>query len=178
MDGQYNYHNCQSLFGYARKVHHRSGGICQLCGAGDALDVDFNLWRQLTVEHLIGESQGGYINRIKPIIDRRFPELSNSDREAMAMQIDEANTVTACSFCNAMTSRVRNPETMEQLIMGYEDDHVGLVNFMVQKLQRILEQKRRDVSWKLVSIKDAFEKEVKPELIDARHNRRATIAGE
>ena len=53
----YDYRNCQSLFGYAAKVHERSGGVCQLCGAGTA-GLDFDLWRQMTVEHLIGESQG------------------------------------------------------------------------------------------------------------------------
>jgi hypothetical protein len=45
----YDYRNCQSLFGYAAKVHERSGGVCQLCGAGGP-EVDFDFWRQLTVE--------------------------------------------------------------------------------------------------------------------------------
>src|SRR5205807_243716 len=57
----YDYRNCQSLFGYAAKVHERSGGVCQLCSAG-AAGLDFDLWRQMTVEHLIGESQGGYLS--------------------------------------------------------------------------------------------------------------------
>jgi pentatricopeptide repeat protein len=44
------------LFGYAAKVHERSGGICQLCGAG-RVELAFDLWRQMTVEHLIGEAR-------------------------------------------------------------------------------------------------------------------------
>ena len=31
MTQRYDYRNCQSLFGYAARVHERSGGICQLC---------------------------------------------------------------------------------------------------------------------------------------------------
>ena len=45
---EYDYRNCQSLFGYATEVHQRSGGVCQLCDAG-ATGLDFDLWRQLTV---------------------------------------------------------------------------------------------------------------------------------
>ena len=41
----YDYRNCQSLFGYAAKVHERSGGVCQLCGAGTG-GLDFDLWRR------------------------------------------------------------------------------------------------------------------------------------
>jgi hypothetical protein len=46
----YDYRNCQSLFGYAARVHERSGGVCELCGARSSV-LDFDLWRQLTVEH-------------------------------------------------------------------------------------------------------------------------------
>jgi hypothetical protein len=60
----YHYRNCQSLFGYAAEVHRHSGGVCELCGAG-ATGIDFDLWRRLTVEHLIGESQGGYAKQIR-----------------------------------------------------------------------------------------------------------------
>ena len=93
----YNYRNCQSLFGYAAKVHERSGGVCQLCGAG-AAGLDFDLWRQMTVEHLIGESQGGYLSQILASLAGRFPGLSAAERAELAAQIDAANTVTACSF--------------------------------------------------------------------------------
>ena len=52
----YGHRNCQSLFGYAAKVHERSGGVCQLCDAG-AVELGFDLWRQMTVEHLIGKAR-------------------------------------------------------------------------------------------------------------------------
>jgi hypothetical protein len=67
----YDYRNCRSLFGYAAEVHELSGGVCQLCAGG--LEVDFDFWRQLTVEHLIGEAQGGYLGQIDAALRARFP---------------------------------------------------------------------------------------------------------
>ena len=61
----------------------------------------FDLWRQLTVEHLIGEPQGGYLRRLAATI----PGLGAIALAELAGHIDAANTVTACSFCNSMTSR-------------------------------------------------------------------------
>ena len=51
--------------------------------------------------HLVGASQGGYINEIRVAIGKQFPGLSNEQREELTLRIDRANTVTACSFCNA-----------------------------------------------------------------------------
>jgi len=156
MNKRYNYRNCQSLFGYAQDVHKRSGGICQLCGAGMGEPSSFDLWRQLTVEHLVGASQGGYINEIRMAIGKRFPGLSNEQREELALRIDRANTVTACSFCNATTSRDRNPENMAQLISEAEGESDASVNEVVLKLEEVLKRKRTDIRWKLDSIREAF----------------------
>lgn len=41
--GEYDYRNCESLFGYAQSVHERSGGTCQLCGCGGGTEVEFDL---------------------------------------------------------------------------------------------------------------------------------------
>lgn len=79
MNKPYNYKNCQSLFGYASKVHIRSGGRCQLCLCGGQ-PLNFDLWRQLTVEHLIGESQGGYKKAIRQAVVQRFPDLSSDEQ--------------------------------------------------------------------------------------------------
>lgn len=75
----YDYRNCQSLFGYAAAVHERSGGVCQLCGCG-ADRLDFDLWRQMTVEHLIGSSQGGYLAQIRSALEQRLPGLTATER--------------------------------------------------------------------------------------------------
>ncbi len=164
MNKRYNYWNCQSLFGYAKDIHKRSGGICQLCGAGMGEPSNFDLWRQLTVEHLVGASQGGYINEIKEAIGNRFPSLSNEQREELAPRIDRANTVTACSFCNSTTSRDRNPENMAQLISEAKGEPGAVVNEVILKLEEVLRRKRANVRWKLDSIREAFSSIIKPEL--------------
>jgi hypothetical protein len=170
---EYDYRNCQSLFGYAAAVHARSGGICQLCGAGSE-DVDFDQGRQLTVEHLIGDSQGGYLRQISTALDVRLPDWTADMRAVVARRIDEANTITACSFCNATTSRNRAPMTMQEAInrapAGMAD---GVVDHVRTCLDGILSSKRRDVGWKLASVRNAFESTIAPCLAD----RRASVGG-
>jgi hypothetical protein len=164
----YDYRNCQSLFGYAAKVHERSGGVCQLCCAG-ATGLDFDLWRQMTVEHLIGESQGGYLRQISTSLTGRFPGLSAAERAGLAAQIDAANTVTACSFCNATTSRAQAPTSMTTLIETAPDGTPEQVRRHVTAgVDGILAAKRKDVTWKLASVRRAFESGVAPRLADAR----------
>jgi hypothetical protein len=164
----YDYRNCQSLFGYAAKVHERSGGVCQLCGAG-AGGLDFDLWRQMTVEHLIGESQGGYLSQILASLAGRFPELSAAERAELAGQIDAANTVTACSFCNATTSRAQAPTSMTALIETAPDGTPEDIRRQVTAgLDGILAAKRKEVAWKLASVRKAFDSRVAPGLADAR----------
>ena len=92
--------------GWSRAEHERSGGICQL-GGEVSRELDFDLWRQMSVEHLIGESQGGYRTQIERALTARFPDLDASRVAELAHRIDQANTVTACSFCNSTTSRTR-----------------------------------------------------------------------
>jgi hypothetical protein len=171
MRGRYDHRNCQSLFGYAQQVHQRSGGVCELCFAGRDSPISFDFWRQLTVEHLIGESQGGYLKTIRPILQRHFPSLSWSEREAMALRIDAANTITACSFCNATTSRDRNDKTMEEIITEITGTPDEIVEHIAQRLNVILEKKRADVRWKLESVREAFEAEVRPQLEKIRSQR-------
>jgi hypothetical protein len=164
----YDYRNCQSLFGYAARVHERSGGACQLCGAGTA-DVDFDLWRQLTVEHLIGESQGGYLRQITASLTSRFPGMTATGRADLAARIDAANTVTACSFCNATTSRGQAPISMASLIKQCPDGPPGQVYERITAgLAGILAAKRTDVAWKLASVRKAFDSDVAPRLAQAR----------
>ena len=86
---RYDYRGCQSLFGYAQEIHEQSGGVCQLCGAGNGNEPDFNFWRQLTVEHLIGESQGGEYRRILKALQNKFPEFNKSKLENCAWQLEK-----------------------------------------------------------------------------------------
>jgi hypothetical protein len=118
----------------------------------------------MTVEHLIGESQGGYLYQITEALSRKYPELSAESLENMAKSIDQANTVSSCSFCNASTSRSRNSVSMTELIrkaVGTPDEVVAAVK---KELNTILEQKKSVIQWKLSSIKKAFETEIRPAL--------------
>ncbi len=165
---EYDYRNCSSLFGYAAAVHARSGAICQLCGCGRGERPDFDLWRQLTVEHLIGESQGGHLAKNRLAVTERFPSLSFTVRETLSTRIDAANTITACSFCNSTTSRDRSERSMAELIVGSnsgpEETYLAIEAYATS----VLERKRQDVEWKMTSIRSAFERHVLPDLLETR----------
>ncbi len=174
MNGKYDHRNCQSLFGYAQQVHERSGGVCQLCGCGAGPRVDFDLWRQMTVEHLIGESQGGYLRQVKDALARRFPSLAPRDVERMAMSVDQANTVTACSFCNSTTSRDKAPMSLEDLLTESTESPDEVVSRIIGYLGEIHQWKKQDVAWKLESIREAFERKIEPKLRDRRSDTKQT----
>jgi hypothetical protein len=156
---RYNHKNCQSLFGYAADVHIRSGGKCQLCGCGGS-PLDFDLWRQMTVEHLIGKSQGGYLKQIRTAVEMRFPHLSSDACENLSLRIDTLNTVTACSFCNSTTSRDVSKKSMPELLREATGTIEEVEAYITAELQHVLERKRLDVQWKLASVKEAFQREV------------------
>lgn len=170
MTVDYNYKNCQSLFGYAYTVHLRSGGICQLCGAGET-GHSFDLWRQLTVEHLIGKKQGGYLKDIRKIVNEVFPELEVSEQSNLAGAIDAVNTVTACSFCNSSTSRDKSSISMKELVAsaaGKSRNPIEIVEMVSKATQEILKRKRADVDWKLKSIRSQYDKEFLPAVAYSR----------
>lgn len=164
----YDVTNCQSLFGYAQEVHERSGGTCQLCGAGAGSDISFDLWRQLTVEHLIGESQGGHYDQIKTALRRRFPDMPTSAVDDLTWKIELKNMITACSFCNSMTSRAKHDVTMQSVIESAPDSPRGLMEAVEKEARRALARKWSEVEWKLSSVRDAFEAKVLPGLRRAR----------
>jgi hypothetical protein len=161
----YHLGNLQSLLGYGRAAHVRSGGICQLCGCGKDRGLDFDLWRQFTIEHVIGQGDGGYPDRIRQAVAEKFAgALSASVQEQLVRDIQEANIVTACQFCNSTTSRDRAPVTMEQLIDSGPEQPAALYEVVVEQLQGILDRKRSKVAWKLEATRAAFDREIRPEL--------------
>lgn len=168
MDTPYDQSGLQSLFGYGRAAHERSGGICQLCGCGAGADIDFDLWRQFTIEHLIGEGQGGYPPRIRAAVEIRFAHLPAEDRAALATRIHDANIVTACQFCNSTTSRDVAPFTMEDVIAELPSDPEDALHDLHEKLQMILDAKRERSQWKLRSVYRAFRNEIRPALLRRR----------
>jgi len=168
MEEKYDYRNCQSLFGYAQEIHKRSGGICQLCRAGQGTSVSFDLWRQLTVEHLIGESQGGHYRQILKSVSKKYDSLTRDALEELAEAIEMENMVTACSFCNSMTSKDQHDISMYEIIASAQGPPESLITTVHHGAQRALARKQANIRWKLSSIRKAFRKKVLPELIKAR----------
>lgn len=156
MIAPYNHKQCHSLFGYSFDVHVRSNGTCQLCGCGGK-NLTFDLWRQLTVEHIIGKGQGGYLKDIRLAVTEYFPHLSSAERESLSKEIDAINTVTACSFCNSTTSRDLNDISMTEIIRDSANHPSHVVNQIATALQPILERKRSNVRWKLDAVLKAYE---------------------
>lgn len=158
----YNYKNCQSLFGYSAQVHIRCKGKCQLCGCGGE-PLDFDLWRQMTVEHLIGKSQGGYLKQIKESLRLKFKHYGEAELEALSDKVDALNTVTACQFCNSTTSRDISSTSMIDIISGSEDEFELLAQ-VSEVCNAILKAKQTKVAWKLESIREAFEEKIQPKI--------------
>jgi hypothetical protein len=128
------------LFGYGRRVHAASGGICQLCGYGGGGRADPDLWRQLTVEHLFGGSQGGHLDRIRAALRQRLPQLTTAEVKELADRVEIKNMVTACHFCNSLTSREIAPITMDEVIASAAGDtREEMLTSIATRLQPILE---------------------------------------
>lgn len=156
---KYNYKNCQSLFGYSAEVHVRCKGQCQLCGCGGS-PLDFDLWRQMTVEHLIGKYQGGYLKQIRELVKKHFSSYTTSDKEILSKEIDALNTVTACQFCNSTTSRDISDISMNELFEKANGCRETLVMEISSACNNILNKKKESVAWRLESVKEAFYEKV------------------
>jgi len=165
VEKEYDVRGLQSLFGYGREAHKGSGGVCELCGCGAGSAIDFDLWRQFTVEHIIGQGEGGYLPRIRAAVDRRFTHLSSdAERERLAESIHQENMRTACHFCNSTTSRDGLTFTMEDVITGLPSEPDSAIDALRARLKPILDAKRERVKWKLRSVYRTFCAEIHPEL--------------
>jgi hypothetical protein len=162
VNDKYDYRNCQSLFGYALETHIRCRCTCQICGCGGGDRVDVDLWRQMTVEHLIGQSQGGY--QILDAVVERFPNWPDEQRKRLAHEINAANMVTACSFCNSTTSRHRSSKDIHQLLQEAEGTPDQVFACIKAELEMVLEAKRADVARKIAAVRSGFDTEFRPKL--------------
>lgn len=171
----------QSLLGYGKPVHKRSGGICQYCGYGIKMeastDANFDVWRQLTVEHFISKKAGGYLHApksksrlaVEQQLRQKFPEISTEQMKCFVNQIDEANTVTACQFCNSMTSwggNRKDAKTMKMLLDECTGTPEEVMNQIKTFLTSIFIQRRQTIEDNLKKVKDVFQKEIEAELKD------------
>jgi len=119
----------------------------------------------MTVEHLIGKSQGGYLKQIKESVRQKFPKYSIPEIELISKKIDTINTVTACQFCNSTTSRDESQKSMSSLIFEETDNVDAILMNIKKECDKILKAKQEKVKWKLESVRTAFEDEVRPKLI-------------
>jgi len=157
-------HSCQSLLGYGKAVHEGSGCICAYCDLGKA-GQDFDMWRQLSVDHVVPTNCIGANDwTIK------FPKMSKPAIKKLHAEINKINLVTACNFCNSMTSRMKigNREAILPK-SGYsdaEDIKHPAVQEMLQRLGEqvndLKEEKRKYVQERLRILELAYAKEVKP----------------
>jgi hypothetical protein len=145
------------------QAHKRSGGICQLCGCNSGDQVNFDLWCQMSVEHVIGRIRGGDIKMIAKAIAERFPEMTFTGRDKLVQRIDEANTVTACSFCNSLTSHQgKHGKTIAEILREPSGTPDEIVDRVLVEIDNLLEAKRADVRYKIEAVREAFENSSNP----------------
>src|SRR2546430_2405084 len=118
----------------------------------------------MTWEHIFGESQGGHLKQIHNAVAQRFQGLPDNELQRIAREIEAANTVTCCRLCNSTTSRDKAPLAMQDLIAMAAGGPEEVVAAVRAELEEILNAKKRCVSWKLASVKKAFEEQVAPKL--------------
>jgi hypothetical protein len=167
-------YSCQSLLGYGRLVHERSGGICAWCGLGkDA--VDFDHWRQFSVDHVIPTNALG--EKGWAIFSERFPCLPDDQLKLLYQRINEINLVTACNFCNSMTSRMRIegvdgivPATAIIEVTSVEHPAIQeMLAALDARVSAVLEDKREYVQARLTVLRSAFDRDVRTTLVEKRN---------
>ena len=100
------------------------------------------------------------MKQIQSLVATRFNNITVDEQNDISRKIDALNTVTACSFCNSTTSRNVSEKTMEQLLNVVQGSPEEVISYIASELQMVLARKRKDVEWKLASIRKAFETEV------------------
>ena len=165
-EGLYNPFNCQSLLGYGRDVHRDSGGVCVYCGFGenhgDNRKTRFDMWRQLTVEHVIPAAQAeGKVLLAR--LRKKFPHLGESRIGEMAKDIRSKNLRTSCHFCNSATSwwkKQDRAKLLSEFDELFTESHDGPADEWLNKVYRLIDdcfdEKRKRIQWKLRSLKAAF----------------------
>lgn len=148
------------------ETHKRYKGVCQLCGAGTN-SLSFDLFRQMTVEHIIGKSKGGYSPGIKLCLKKYFPEYEESKIKTLAKSIEFENMVTLCQFCNLMTSRYDSGVSMDKILNEVKGKSEEVVMQHVKaELTKILNAKKVYLKQKQDAVRAGYLEELKPHFID------------
>ena len=121
----------------------------------------------MTVEHLIGKSQGGYLKQIREEVRDKLPLISEAEIESLAKEIDAINTVTACQFCNSTTSRDVSEVSMHELFSRSESTRNSVLENIRGACGAVLKRKQDSVKWKLESVEEAFHEHVVSKMGDS-----------
>ncbi|MCE5200331.1 HNH endonuclease [bacterium] len=167
-------YGCQSLLGYGKAVHERSGGVCAYCGMGKD-GLTFDMWRQLSVDHVIPTSSLGSQGWSQ--VEQYFPNLLKNQRDELYKQINKCNLVTACNFCNSMTSRMKDigldsimPEAPDETSTSVDDPPVqAMLSRLRERVDELLLKKRKHVLANLARLNQEFVKTVVPNVKNAKH---------
>lgn len=170
----------QSLLGYGLEVHKQSKAVCLYCGYGsigkEDEEAQFDLWRQLVVEHIVPHSIANEDN-IRGGIQSRFA-LAGEEETRVYLAINDMNTVTACHFCNTL-ARVGGKDTSEKnakeflSILGCDaaedrredmDSPGKWPESLEQTIRQTWALKCARVRPKVVGLRDRFLKQVAPGL--------------
>jgi len=99
----------QSLLGYGYPVHVACRAQCMYCGMGldnkQTPEVKFDLWKQLSVEHIVPARWWPPHTTIIQEALRERLGCAEEDSRSLCERIKRMNTVSACHLCNSMTSR-------------------------------------------------------------------------
>ena len=178
--------NCQSLVGYADEVHRNSGGACEYCEYGSG-ELDFDLWRQLSLEHVIPSSWLDW-KRLQRLLEELFAPYPINlferkkrgstelpEGRQLRHEIEMACCATACQFCNSMTSwferkhgggyRSRFHAIFQSASIreadGFKRRREAILKEVKKLRDEILDIKKRDVAERIQALKEHFEEHIR-----------------
>ncbi|MFC1868760.1 hypothetical protein ACFL0H_11595 [Thermodesulfobacteriota bacterium] len=117
---------------------------------------------------MIDTSQGGDYKSILSELRTRFPSMPLGDAEDLAERIEIENMVSACSFCNSMTSHDKNSRSMAEVITSVPAEVGAVVSAVQGEARKVIQRKRGNVKRKLKAIRRRFDTVVRQELSNAR----------
>jgi len=172
--------------GYYDEVHRKSGGICVYCDYGKG-KLDFDLWRQLSLEHVIPEAwldwkllQGLLERLLAPypidLFERRkrgSTELPKSRK--LRQDIEIACCATACHSCNSMASGFERRHGTDyrrrffdifkspsiKKANGFDDQREAILEDIRGLQDEILGIKKRDVKKRIQDLRRHFDDHIR-----------------
>jgi len=115
--------------------------------------------RSLSVEHIIGKTQEGYIHQIKKAVTKAFPDYTKDQVIKLSEKLDTINTVSAHTFCNSITSRNHADRDMDEMIMKFAPDEETLISEVKKECKKTLDFKAISVKEKIQVINEELVKE-------------------